>query len=188
MDNIQPCPVNRTGLTDIDGKEIYVGHILELEVGGKKRRFEAKYGTVIREVRSLKNFVDEFSKVAITGVFFEWDGYPLFPCVDRNGVPDNKRMRIVGHVNGLKEYDYNARWGGTKMNVYDLPINSEFFVWNGYWPGKIVMYKGVKSLSISGGRPKPIPSNQTYEVYASVGKRDGDGAYYYEGEESEDGS
>lgn len=86
-----------TGLLDANGLEIRIGHMTELKLDdGSIRRFKVKEKTVIREVVNHPDFIDGTSKVAITGIVFEWNGYDLFPCVDENGVPDSEKMKIIG--------------------------------------------------------------------------------------------
>jgi hypothetical protein len=86
------------GLQDRDKKEIYDGDITEMIVFGETRRFHVKMTTVYRNIKSLAGFEGEYAAVAITGVVFEWNGHALFPCVDINGVPDNERMKVIGHI------------------------------------------------------------------------------------------
>jgi hypothetical protein len=81
-----------------------------------------------------------------------------------------------------KEYNPEERWGGIETDLCALPIDTEFFVHNGHWPGKIVLYRGIKSMSISGGRPKPISKTGVCPAYITIGKRDCDPEYHYEGE------
>lgn len=90
--------MKRTGLLDANGLEICVGHVTLLRLDdGETRLFKVKEKTVIRKVVNHPDFVEGTSKVAITGIVFEWNGYDLFPCVDENGVPDNQKMVIVGN-------------------------------------------------------------------------------------------
>lgn len=86
-----------TGLLDYNGKEIRIGHVTELTLrDGSTRKFKVKKKTVVREVVNLDGFINETSKVAITGIVFEWNGHNLFPCVDETGRPDNEKMIIIG--------------------------------------------------------------------------------------------
>lgn len=87
-----------TGLTDQDDNELHEGDVTSLEVDGETRYFKVAIKTVVRELVSHPSFSDETAKVAITAVVFEWNGFELFPCVDKNGVPDNKRMKKVGNI------------------------------------------------------------------------------------------
>lgn len=87
-----------TGLTDQDDNELYDGDITALEVDGDTRYFRVAIKTVERELVSHPSFSDETAKIVITGVVFEWNGFDLFPYVDENGVPDNKRMKKVGNI------------------------------------------------------------------------------------------
>lgn len=87
-----------TGLTDKGDNELYDGDITSLEVDRETRYFKVAIKTVVREVVSHPTFSDDTAKVAITAVVFEWNGFDLFPCVDKDGVPDNKRMKKVGNI------------------------------------------------------------------------------------------
>ncbi|OBZ08910.1 hypothetical protein A8L34_22415 [Bacillus sp. FJAT-27264] len=92
-----------TGLNDRDGQHMYPGDITELEVDGIKRHFVVKAGTVVRDLKSHPNFIDDSAKVSITGIYFEWQEYQLFPCIDSNGIPDNEKMLVIGNVNDNPE-------------------------------------------------------------------------------------
>lgn len=101
--HILPC----TGLTAAksyrgDGQDerlIYKGDTTELVMpDGEIRQFEVDIRTVIREVVSHPDFDTAFSKVAITGVVFLWNGFELFPCIDENGKVDTSKMTIVGNI------------------------------------------------------------------------------------------
>ncbi|MFD1205823.1 YopX family protein [Sporosarcina contaminans] len=87
-----------TGLHDKSGIEIYEKDITQLDVDGQVRCFVVSKRTVIREVVSHPNFIDETAKVAITGIVFEWNGFELFPCVDENGKSDVEDMVVVGNI------------------------------------------------------------------------------------------
>ena len=92
--------MKRTGLKDKNGLEICVGHKTELILSdGTRRVFDVKKGTVIRKVVNHPDFVEDTSKVAITGYYFKWEGYELFPCVDQDGMPDNEKMTILNADN-----------------------------------------------------------------------------------------
>lgn len=86
-----------TGLFDKNGRSIRIGSILTLEVDGDIRHFNVEYKTVVREVISHPDFDAPTTKVAITGVVFNWRGYDLFPCVDNQGISDTSKMTIVGY-------------------------------------------------------------------------------------------
>ena len=103
------CPVNHlvvpgtvrrsTGLLDADGGIIFVGDRVKLELdSGEVRIFDVVEDTVVRDVRNYPGFANGWSKVAITGIVFKWEGYSLFPCVDKDGLPDNRKMHIIGTV------------------------------------------------------------------------------------------
>lgn len=65
---------------------------------GEIRHFKVSIKSVVREVLTHPDFDDEFSKVEITGIVFEWNGYELFPCVDTYTVPDYKVMEVIGNI------------------------------------------------------------------------------------------
>lgn len=83
-----------TGYKDINGDSILVGDTVSLLVDGEVRVFQVEYKTVVREVVSHPNFIPATSKVSITGIVFCWNGYDLFPCVDKEGIIDTEKMTI----------------------------------------------------------------------------------------------
>lgn len=89
----------KTNLFDKNKKEIKIGDVLRLTLeDGEVRDFTVEFKTVIRTVKCHPDFDDEYTKVAITGIVFSWDGYSLFPCVDENGISDVNRMEIISSV------------------------------------------------------------------------------------------
>ena len=85
-----------TGLVDKNGIPINIGDRTRLVLdNGEVREFDVCFKTVIRKVKNHPKFDDEFSKVAITGVVFCWNGYDLFPCVDENGIVDTSKMEVI---------------------------------------------------------------------------------------------
>lgn len=88
-----------TGLTDKNSRKIFNGDIVKLVLpAGEIRYFKVSIKSVVRKVLCHPDFDDEFSKVEITGVVFEWNGYELFPCVDTYGVPDYSMMEVIGNI------------------------------------------------------------------------------------------
>lgn len=90
-----------TGLIDKNGRKIFEKDIVKLILpDGEIRYFKISIKSVVREVLCHPDFDDEVSKVEITGIVFEWNGYELFPCVDTYGVgvPDYKMMEVIGNV------------------------------------------------------------------------------------------
>lgn len=85
----------QTGLFDKNGNQIEVGDKVKLLVDGEERIFDVCFKTVQRTVKSHPDFIDRYARVNITGIVFCWNGYDLFPCVDKNGTPDNEKMQIV---------------------------------------------------------------------------------------------
>ena len=93
-----------TGLTDKNGNKIFEGDITKLVLSdGEIRYFKVSIKSVTREVVCHPDFDDTTSKVNITGVVFEWDGYELFPCINTNGVPDYKMMEVIGNIHDNPE-------------------------------------------------------------------------------------
>ena len=85
-----------TGLLDKNGTQIKIGDKTRLVLdNGEIREFDVCFKTVMRKVKSYPTFDDEYSNVAITGVVFCWNGYDLFPCVDKNGVIDTAKMEVI---------------------------------------------------------------------------------------------
>ncbi len=88
-----------TGLNGMHGIWIFDGDIVKLVLpDGEIRYFKVSIKSVVRKVLCHPDFDDEFSKVEITGVVFEWNGYELFPCVDTYGVPDYRMMEVIGNI------------------------------------------------------------------------------------------
>ncbi|MGL4695207.1 YopX family protein [Enterococcus larvae] len=82
---------------DKNGRELFADDLVKLILpDGEVRIFRIRIKTVDREVRNHQEFVGEYSKVRITAVVFEWQGFDLFPCVDENGVSDVSNMEWVG--------------------------------------------------------------------------------------------
>ena len=102
--NINPATLGKsTGYKDQGGTEIYTGDITELKVDGEIRRFEVVETTMDREYNVLPGFRGETVKVRLQGVIaFKWEedgtAYYLLPCVDKKGVCDTERMKIVGDI------------------------------------------------------------------------------------------
>lgn len=97
----------RTGLYDKNGKEIRFGDKVKLVLDdGEERIFDVCYKTVERRVACYRDFEEEYAKVNITGVVFCWNGYDLFPCVDSEGIPDNRKMEIVEEAPGENEAEW----------------------------------------------------------------------------------
>lgn len=85
-----------TGLFDKNGTPIKVGDKTRLVLDdGEEREFDVCFKTVIRTVKCHPDFDDEYSKVAITGIVFSWEGYDLFPCIDENGISDISKMEVI---------------------------------------------------------------------------------------------
>lgn len=85
-----------TGLFDKNGTQIKVGDRTRLVLDdGEVREFDVCFKTVVRTVKCHPDFYDEYSKVAITGIVFCWQGYDLFPCVDENGISDVSKMEVI---------------------------------------------------------------------------------------------
>lgn len=105
-----------TGLTDKNGVEIFEKDIVKLILpDGEIRYFKVSIKSVVRKVLCHPDFNDEVSKVEITGIVFEWNGYELFPCVDTYGVPDYKTMEVIGNIFDnpeIAEQITKEKWNG----------------------------------------------------------------------------
>lgn len=85
-----------TGLFDKNSTPIRIGDKTRLVLDdGDVREFDVCFKTVTRTVKCHPDFDDEYSKVAITGVVFCWNGYDLFPCVDECGIMDTSKMEVI---------------------------------------------------------------------------------------------
>ncbi len=92
----------KTGLFDKNGVVINVGDKTRLVLDdGEIREFDVCLKTVKRTVKSHPDFDDEYAKVAITGIVFCWNGYDLFPCIDKNGISDVSKMEVIKNTSDL---------------------------------------------------------------------------------------
>lgn len=90
-----------TGLFDRNGIPIKIGDKTRLILeNGEVREFDVQFKTVKRTVKCHPDFYDEFAEVYITGVVFCWNGYDLFPCIDKNGISDVSKMEVIKHMTG----------------------------------------------------------------------------------------
>ena len=88
-----------TELTDKNGNKIWENDITKLVLpDGEVRYFKVSIKSVVRKVVNHPDFIDGVSKVEISGVVFEWNGYELLPCVDETGTIDYKKMQVVGNI------------------------------------------------------------------------------------------
>lgn len=51
-----------------------------------------------RKVLCHPDFDDDVEKVELNAICFEWNGYELFPCIDKNGVSDISKMEVIGNI------------------------------------------------------------------------------------------
>ena len=85
-----------TGLLDKNGTPIRLGDRTRLILeDGEIREFEVQLKSVTRTVKCHQDFDDDYSRVNITGVVFSWNGYDLFPCVDKSGISDVSKMEVI---------------------------------------------------------------------------------------------
>lgn len=109
----------KTGLFDKNGKEMRIGDKVRLILDdGEERIFDVCYKTVERRVACHPDFEEEYTRVSITGIVFNWQGYDTFPRVDSEGIPDNRKMEIVEET----QEDERAEWmdAGTSDEAYGL--------------------------------------------------------------------
>lgn len=107
-----------TGLHDKNKQEIRVGDKLRIELeDGEIREFLVKFETVKRTLVTYPEFDDKTTLVYITAVVFEWEGYKLFPCANKNGISDTEKMEIVTEYEQNKEKIkyYRKRSRGNKV-------------------------------------------------------------------------
>lgn len=92
-----------TGLKDKNGKEIYDGDILRLQVpDGTIRHFVIEWADEDRMLKPLSDFVHDGNPIRISGWCFNWNGYRLYPTVI-DGVPDNEVMEVIGNIHDKPE-------------------------------------------------------------------------------------
>lgn len=106
-----------TEYTDRNGKRMYTGDIVTLEVDGEKREFVVDRETVDREYKTLPGFEGETVKVKLAGVVvFRWidkDGiiHELLPCVDSKGTSDCSFMEIIDtvHERAVRKHESQSK-------------------------------------------------------------------------------
>lgn len=93
-----------THYQDRNGKRIYTGDIVTLEVDGEVREFVVEKATIDREYKVLPGFEGNTVKVRLSNVIvFCWtspDGitHKLLPCVNEKGIDDTSFMEIVDTI------------------------------------------------------------------------------------------
>ena len=104
----------QTPYRDKNGKEMYTGDIVALEVDGQAREFVVDKTTVDREYNTLPGFTGKERLADV--VIFRWidtEGiiHQLLPCVDDMGVSDTARMEIIGTVaeRGVQESESKGK-------------------------------------------------------------------------------
>lgn len=100
MQSIEVIPesVKRfSGLEDKNKRELYDDDLVKLILpNGEIRIFRLRFKTVDREIKNHPEFVGEYSKVRVTAIVFEWNGFDLFPCIDEKGRSDVEKMEWAG--------------------------------------------------------------------------------------------
>lgn len=110
----------QTPYRDKNGKEMYTGDIVALEVDGQVREFVVDKATVDREYNTLPGFIGtdgNIVKVRLADVvIFRWIDHKgiihqLLPCVDEKGTPDTAFMEIIGTVaeRGVQESESKGK-------------------------------------------------------------------------------
>lgn len=88
-----------TGLTGKNSNKIWENDITKLVLpDGEVRYFKVSFKKVIRKVLCHPDFDDDVEKVELNAICFEWNGYELFPCIDKNGVSDISKMEVIGNI------------------------------------------------------------------------------------------
>lgn len=102
-----------TELIDKNGKPIRVGSRTRLILDdGEVREFDVCFKTVQRTtVKTFEGFEPETTDVAITGIFFCWEGHDLLPCVDENGVSDVEKMEVIQEPEATQRIPENEKSG-----------------------------------------------------------------------------
>lgn len=119
----------RTPYRDKNGKEIYTGDIVALEVDRQIRKFVVDKATIDREYKAPPGFEGKNGntvKVRLADVVvFRWIDpkgiiYQLLPCVNEEGIPDTAFMQVIGTVAEREVRESESKSKGQRHTVSNM--------------------------------------------------------------------